>query len=52
MKKGTALENGLSAGCPDFTGDTYGMTLSPDHTKVKMVNVWKCPKCGHSIGNK
>lgn len=49
MKKGTALVNGWS-GYNDFVGDPGVVTLHPNPKLVSIVNCWKCPKCGHSIG--
>jgi hypothetical protein len=49
MKIGKALENGFT-GSPDFLGDQSGVkTISADPKKVKMIDCWKCPECGHSI---
>lgn len=55
MKEGTALENTYTQYADFFDTTTgtvkhYGMgcTMSKDGP-AKMVNVWKCPTCGHSI---
>lgn len=42
MKKGEALQNKLVGG--DFRGATLNRTGT-----AQMVNVWKCPDCGHSF---
>lgn len=49
MKWGKALEE-VYVGAPDFPGDKgreRGCTMVPDGSK--MVGVWKCQKCGHSV---
>ena len=46
MKKGIALQEGYS-GIPDFIGSKEVVTMSPSGNS-KLVNVWKCPKCGES----
>ena len=47
MKPGKALIDILD-GTPDFIGDDKVVTISPSG-KAKMVEVYKCDKCGYSI---
>ena len=47
MKAGMALQNKFS-GLPDFPDDTSAATISRSGPP-KMVNVYKCIKCGHSF---
>ena len=49
MQTGVALMNGFT-GSPDFMGDQSGvLTITTDASKIKMVECWKCPKCGKSL---
>lgn len=48
MRPGKALVQTLTAGAPDFPGDTHGSTMSADGPG-RMVDCWKCPKCGYSV---
>lgn len=55
MKEGMALKNGLTAGMPDFPGDTpfsAGQTVSEDSLYVTLIPCWKCPVCGKSLTTK
>jgi hypothetical protein len=47
MVIGQALENNLS-GIPDFIGDKYPVTVSPDGT-AKLISCLKCKNCGWSV---
>ena len=50
MKSGEALQNTPCVGISDFPGQTdlRGQTMTMTGPP-KMVNVWKCEYCGHSI---
>ena len=57
MVKGIALENTLVAGMPDFPDQAddiaagkipIGQTVHYGGTG-KLINVYKCPECGHSV---
>jgi ribosomal protein L37AE/L43A len=51
MEKGQALEDIYTSGIPDFPNqpiDSRGQTMSASG-KAKLISVWKCPKCGHSV---
>lgn len=48
MKRGIAMQQTLTAGMPDFPGDSVGITLSPGGPG-KVVSVMKCVKCGWSV---
>lgn len=47
MKTGIALDNTV-VGLNDFLGDKENCTLYRGGP-AEMIDVWKCPKCGHSI---
>lgn len=44
---GQALVNVATAGAPDFIGSREPVTYSMG-SDAQLVNVLKCPKCGHS----
>lgn len=51
MKTGEALQNKISTGVPDFTGNTHrnvGRTMYVNLSRAVFVFVQKCPECGHS----
>jgi len=48
MKEGQAIEQTWTSGIPDFIGESRGITMSLGGSG-KVINCWKCPKCGHSI---
>lgn len=50
MKRGKALQNTPECGAHDFPRqeDLRGQTVSMTGTP-KIINVWKCEYCGHSI---
>lgn len=48
MKRGIALKN-IATGMPDFIGSKEAATYS-EGEKAKLIKVWKCKKCGYSIG--
>lgn len=48
MTAGRALAQTFVAGMPDFPGDTHASTFSAGGPG-KMIDCWKCPKCGRSI---
>ena len=50
MKSGIGLQNALS-GLPDFPDDKSACTVSRTGA-AEILNVWKCPSCGHSISQK
>jgi DNA-directed RNA polymerase subunit RPC12/RpoP len=47
LKKGIAIEQTFS-GMPDFLSSKDVVTLSLGGSG-KVINCWKCPKCGYSI---
>lgn len=47
MKDGKAMVSTLT-GMPDFYSDKHAITLSPSGPG-KLVDVLKCPECGHSV---
>ena len=54
MWPGHALQSTMVTGTPDFPGDTgeeRGQTISEGGPGV-LVEVWKCPRCGHSLAMK
>lgn len=50
MKASKGFVNTPEIGCPDFQGqnDLRGQTMSMTGT-TKLINVWKCVECGHSV---
>lgn len=48
MEIGKALLN-IYGGYSDFWGDDRAVTMSPTG-QAKLVDVWKCPVCGYSVG--
>lgn len=47
MERGHAIRETFT-GVPDFPGCSEVVTVSPGGPG-KLVDCWKCPKCGHSI---
>ena len=43
-----AISQTFTAGTPDFPGDTHASTFSAGGPG-KLVDCWKCPKCGRSV---
>jgi len=48
MSDGIATAQTYVGGAPDFPSDTHASTFSAGGTG-KVVKVWKCPTCGHSM---
>jgi len=48
MVKGIGIEQTYVGGDPDFPGDVHSSTFSAGGPG-KVVDCWKCPKCGWSM---
>lgn len=48
MKPSKAIVCKLT-GYPDFPGDNYACTISPDPKQPELVDCLKCEKCGWSV---